>query len=69
MTPNAAKKISYIGNIASLGAKLALLSIDEREYAEDLRMKTEHIDLSMDPKFMDEFSEAMIFPTEDLFKG
>jgi uncharacterized 2Fe-2S/4Fe-4S cluster protein (DUF4445 family) len=55
-------KIRFIGNAASLGAKIVLLSKDEREYAEALRRKTEHVDLSLDPEFQNEFGVAMMFP-------
>ena len=55
-------RIRFIGNAASLGAKLVLLSTDEREYAANLRDITEHIDLSADPQFQMEFAEGMIFP-------
>lgn len=54
--------IKFIGNAASLGAKLALLSVDERDYAEKLRQRTQHVDLSKDPMFQMEFAEAMMFP-------
>lgn len=59
-------RISFIGNAASLGAKLALLSVAERRYAEELRQKTEHVDLSLDPEFQMEFSEGMMFPEGDI---
>jgi len=59
-------RIRFIGNAASLGAKLALLSAAERERASVLRGKTEHVDLSLDPGFQMEFAEAMIFPTCDI---
>lgn len=59
-------RIRFIGNAASLGAKLALLSVDEREYAEDLRCRTRHVDLSLDPEFQEEFGMAMMFPDRDL---
>ena len=55
-------KISFIGNSASLGAKLALMSLTERAYAEQLRKETEHMSLSHDPEFQMEFAEAMMFP-------
>lgn len=58
--------IRFIGNAASLGAKLALLSVDERKYANDLRKKAEHIDLSLDPEFQTEFSMGMMFPESDM---
>ncbi|MFO7871330.1 MAG: ASKHA domain-containing protein [Kiritimatiellia bacterium] len=57
--------IHFIGNAASLGAKLALLSEDERQRAEILRQKTQHVDLSLDPEFQMEFGNAMTFPAGD----
>jgi len=59
------QRIRCVGNAASLGAKLALLSRDERAYAEELRQKTEHVDLSLDPAFQEEFGAAMLFPCGD----
>lgn len=59
-------RIHFIGNAASLGAKLALLSAEERIRAEELRKKAEHIDLSLDPEFQMEFGEAMMFPSKDV---
>jgi len=59
-------RIQFIGNAASLGAKLALLSAPERERAERLRVKAEHIDLSLDPEFQMEFGNAMMFPGTDV---
>ncbi len=59
-------RIRFIGNAASLGAKLVLLSDRERAYAAELQEKTEHIDLSLDPEFQMEFGMAMIFPACDI---
>jgi uncharacterized 2Fe-2S/4Fe-4S cluster protein (DUF4445 family) len=59
-------RIRFIGNAASLGAKLVLLSEVERAYAARLQEKTEHIDLSLDPEFQMEFGMAMIFPSSDM---
>jgi uncharacterized 2Fe-2S/4Fe-4S cluster protein (DUF4445 family) len=59
-------RIHFIGNAASLGAKLALLSADERGRAELLRSRTEHVDLSLDPEFQMEFGMAMMFPEDDV---
>ena len=56
--------VKFIGNAASLGAKMALLSCAERDYAEQLRHRTEHVDLSLDPGFQMEFGEALLFPGE-----
>jgi uncharacterized 2Fe-2S/4Fe-4S cluster protein (DUF4445 family) len=59
-------RIHFIGNAASLGAKLALLSADERQRAERLRSGTKHVDLSLDPEFQMEFGMAMMFPDDDV---
>lgn len=59
-------RIRFIGNAASLGAKLALLSADERQHALDIRNRTEHVDLSLDPDFQIEFGNAMMFPGGDV---
>ncbi len=59
-------RIRFIGNAASLGAKLALLSMEERHQAEILRKKTKHVDLSSDMDFQMEFAESMIFPEAEL---
>jgi uncharacterized 2Fe-2S/4Fe-4S cluster protein (DUF4445 family) len=59
-------RIRFIGNAASLGAKLALLSRDERRYAEEARQKAVHVDLSKDPEFQAQFAESMLFPESDL---
>jgi uncharacterized 2Fe-2S/4Fe-4S cluster protein (DUF4445 family) len=59
-------RIRFIGNAASLGAKLALLSADERARASWIRTHTEHVDLSLDPEFQMEFGMAMMFPTIDM---
>ncbi len=59
------QRIRSVGNAALLGAKIALLSLEEREYAERLRRKTIHIDLSLDPQFQMHFGMAMIFPEID----
>jgi len=59
-------KIHFIGNAASLGARLALLSSAERARAGELGRAAEHIDLSLDAAFQMEFGEAMLFPVDDV---
>lgn len=56
------QKINYVGNTSLAGAKLALLSTNARQQAEELARKTEHLELSLDCGFQTEFAEAMIFP-------
>jgi len=53
----ACRRIHFVGNAASLGAQLALLSADERELASQLGRTTEHVDLSLDPEFQMEFGK------------
>jgi uncharacterized 2Fe-2S/4Fe-4S cluster protein (DUF4445 family) len=55
-------KISFVGNTSLAGAKLALLSLKARQKAEELAKQTEHIELSADSNFQNEFANAMIFP-------
>lgn len=58
-------KIRFVGNTASFGAKMVLLSRAESEYAARVVDNTEHIDLSASPDFQMEFAAAMLFPEED----
>jgi len=59
-------RIHFVGNAASLGARLALLSRAERTRAAELARATEHVDLSLDAAFQMEFGEAMMFPEDDV---
>ncbi|MDT8390358.1 MAG: ASKHA domain-containing protein [Lentisphaeria bacterium] len=59
------ERIRFIGNAASGGAKMALLSGATRKRAEAFAGKVEHIDLSSDPDFQMEFGMAMMFPGEE----
>jgi uncharacterized 2Fe-2S/4Fe-4S cluster protein (DUF4445 family) len=56
------EKILFIGNTSLAGAKLALLSLDVRKKTQDLADRAEHIELSADFDFQNEFANAMIFP-------
>jgi uncharacterized 2Fe-2S/4Fe-4S cluster protein (DUF4445 family) len=66
LPPIPCSRIRFIGNAASLGAKLALLAEEERTYAETLRKHTTHVDLSLDPEFQNEFGLAMMFPGDGI---
>jgi uncharacterized 2Fe-2S/4Fe-4S cluster protein (DUF4445 family) len=59
------EKIVYIGNASLSGAKWALLSVEARKRVETLARRTQHIDLSRDLDFQNEFAEAMIFPGQN----
>lgn len=56
------ERIRYVGNAASLGAQLCLISEAERERAERIARSIEHISLAAHPDFQDIFVEAMNFP-------
>jgi uncharacterized 2Fe-2S/4Fe-4S cluster protein (DUF4445 family) len=56
------RRIRYIGNAALAGAQQVLLSTHARAQAERLARHTEHVELSQDPCFQQEFADAMIFP-------
>jgi uncharacterized 2Fe-2S/4Fe-4S cluster protein (DUF4445 family) len=55
-------RIRYVGNAAALGAQLALLSESERERAEAIARRIEHVSLAAHPDFEDVFVSAMNFP-------
>jgi uncharacterized 2Fe-2S/4Fe-4S cluster protein (DUF4445 family) len=54
--------VRYVGNAASLGAQLCLLSENERAAAERVAERIEHISLATHPDFEDIFVDAMNFP-------
>ena len=56
------ERIRFVGNAASTGAKMALLSKNVREDADRIRQVTEHIELAALPEFMNEFMNTMTFP-------
>lgn len=69
LPPVACAKIRFVGNTASFGAKRALLSSLEKQKAATLINKVNHIDLSLDPQFQFEFSNAMLMPETDFDDG
>lgn len=58
-------KVRFVGNAASMGARLVLLSRPHRREADEIAESASHVDLSMDPEFQMEFSSAMLFPEEE----
>jgi uncharacterized 2Fe-2S/4Fe-4S cluster protein (DUF4445 family) len=60
--PLPAEKIRYVGNAASLGAQLCLVSEAERQRAERIARSIEHVSLAAHPDFQDIFVECMNFP-------
>jgi uncharacterized 2Fe-2S/4Fe-4S cluster protein (DUF4445 family) len=55
-------RVRYVGNAASLGAQLCLLSEAERAHAETIAARTEHVSLAAHPDFEQIFVDAMNFP-------
>ena len=55
-------RVRYVGNAASLGAQLCLLSEAERARADTLASRIEHVSLAAHPDFEQIFVDAMNFP-------
>lgn len=61
-------KFSFIGNSALAGARQILLSNQAMVMANILASKITYFELSVDPGYMDEYSQALFFPHTDLAK-
>ncbi|MCE5250728.1 ASKHA domain-containing protein [bacterium] len=57
-----AERIRFVGNAASTGAKMALLSRDVRDDADRIRAMTKHLELAALPEFMNVYTDSMLFP-------
>ena len=55
-------RVRYVGNAASLGAQLCLLSEAERARADTIASRIEHVSLAAHPDFEQLFVDAMNFP-------
>jgi len=55
-------RVRYVGNAASLGAQLCLLSEPERALADSIARRIEHVSLAAHPDFEQIFVDAMNFP-------
>jgi len=67
LTPDVpTKKIKFVGNTAITGAELALISKEARKTAKTISEKVRYLELSVDPDFTLEFSNAMFLPHKDL---
>ncbi len=58
------ERVRFIGNAASHGARMALLSTRARDRAAEIARSARHIDLGSDPDFQSAFAEAMLFPED-----
>jgi len=59
------EKFSFIGNSSIVGARQILLSSDAINEAEEIAKKMTYFELSVDPKYMDEYVAALFFPHTD----
>jgi uncharacterized 2Fe-2S/4Fe-4S cluster protein (DUF4445 family) len=64
----ARSKFVFIGNSALAGANQILLSNQAMLMANILAPKITYFELSVDPGYMDEYSQALFFPHTDLTK-
>jgi uncharacterized 2Fe-2S/4Fe-4S cluster protein (DUF4445 family) len=55
-------RVRYVGNAASLGAQLCLLSEIERARAAEIASGIEHVSLAAHPDFEQIFVDCMNFP-------
>ncbi len=55
-------RIQYVGNTSLAGARLAAASRHARERAETWARQVQHVDLSLDVEFNNEYVTAMFFP-------
>lgn len=63
LLPNLAmEKIHFIGNAASVGAELALLSTTERRSVEQLAAAVHYVEVAGDPTFQNLFAENLLYP-------
>ena len=58
--PNA--KYVQVGNAAGVGAKMALLSLKERQRAQQIMKRTGYIELTTQAGFNSRFARSMMFP-------
>lgn len=64
------EKFTFIGNSSIIGAYMTLLSLKHREKQLELSKKITYIDLSTEPRYMDQYTAALFLPHTDskLFK-
>jgi uncharacterized 2Fe-2S/4Fe-4S cluster protein (DUF4445 family) len=59
-------KYVQVGNAAGVGAKMALLSLKERQRAQQIMQRTGYIELTTQEGFNSRFAMSMLFPKKDL---
>lgn len=58
-------RVQFVGNTAGSGARLALLSVREREAMRDIARHIRHMPLAGDPRFPKEFASSLFLPHRD----
>jgi len=56
------ERVHSVGNAAGDGARIALLNVDKRAEAERVAREVDYVELTAEPQFVREFTEAMHFP-------
>ncbi|MHC1567385.1 MAG: ASKHA domain-containing protein [Candidatus Syntropharchaeia archaeon] len=59
------EKVKLVGNAAGSGAKMALISKEEREKAEYIAKNARYIELATQPEFTNEYMKSNYFPYAD----
>lgn len=60
LPPVPADIVQQVGNAAAVGARLALVSLDERERARAIAARADYLELTALPQFQDAFAKAML---------
>jgi uncharacterized 2Fe-2S/4Fe-4S cluster protein (DUF4445 family) len=60
------ESITFVGNSAGTGARIALISKSQRRIVASLNQKVDYLELGLDPDFQKEFVSATCFPHKDL---
>ncbi|MCP8304402.1 MAG: DUF4445 domain-containing protein [archaeon] len=62
------EKYVFVGNAAGTGARMSLISQEERAYVEKISTTVVYYELATDPDFQSEYARANYFPYQDLNK-
>jgi uncharacterized 2Fe-2S/4Fe-4S cluster protein (DUF4445 family) len=62
------EQVQVVGNAAGTGARMALVSKEARQRAEEISHQVRYYELGADPDFMREYANSMFFPYANLDK-
>lgn len=60
--PLAPDRFEQVGNAAGVGARLALISAEQRALAVEIARRAEYVELTNDPRFTAAFAESVLMP-------